>query len=335
MLETALDHHRFGRQYGADMERRSRGRAAAARRPHLARLRRGGHPGQRSHHHRFERQHRKGVGRQNRHRAALAKGTLASVTAVPSLRTGPESSPRVGGDQRHRRGCGTPAPARERLQLKGHTGRVKAVAVTPDGARIVTGSQRQHRAGMGRRHRRGAASAQGPACGAKRRGHARRDPHHHRLGRQHRAGMGRRQRNRTASAQGPYGARSRASPLTPDGTRIVTGSLDGTARVWDIGTGDEMLRLNAGPRLRRRRGGHTGRRPHRHRFVRRYSPGVGRPHRRRTAPAQGHTRAVRSMAVTPDGTRILTGSDDDTLRGYGTPVTGARTVADKPSDARS
>jgi WD40 repeat protein len=36
--------------------------------------------------------------------------------------------------------------------------------------------------------------------------------------------------------------------FSPDGTRIVTGSFDGTAKVWDAGTGTPLLELK----------GHTG-----------------------------------------------------------------------------
>lgn len=31
--------------------------------------------------------------------------------------------------------------------------------------------------------------------------------------------------------------------VTPDGTRIISGSDDGTVRVWDLATGTEQLEL--------------------------------------------------------------------------------------------
>ena len=40
---------------------------------------------------------------------------------------------------------------------------------------------------------------------------------------------------------------------------------------------------------------------------------------------KGHTRAVRTVAVTPDGTRIVTGSDDGTIRVWDA-VTGVETL---------
>jgi hypothetical protein len=118
-----------------------------------------------------------------------------------------------------------------------HTGAVNSVAVTPDGARIVTGSSdntarvwdaqtaaellqlighenvrdphrhrllRQHRTGMGRSDRGGAAAAQRPRERREQRGgDAGRGPHRHRLFRQYSAGVGREDRGRAASAQRP------------------------------------------------------------------------------------------------------------------------------------
>jgi hypothetical protein len=61
----------------------------------------------------------------------------------------------------------------------------------------------------------------------------------------------------------------------PDGTRVITGSVDKTTRVWDPSTGDELLQIK----------GHTD-----------------------------AANAVNSVAAMPDGARIVTGSQDATSR---------------------
>ncbi|KAL4062785.1 hypothetical protein V8B97DRAFT_2091404 [Scleroderma yunnanense] len=61
--------------------------------------------------------------------------------------------------------------------------------------------------------------------------------------------------------------------FSPDGTRVVSGSDDKTVRVWDADRGVQI-----------------------------------------GSPLQGHTDWVRSVAFSPDGTRIVSGSDDKTVR---------------------
>ncbi|MEQ1712545.1 MAG: hypothetical protein ABL908_14245, partial [Hyphomicrobium sp.] len=63
---------------------------------------------------------------------------------------------------------------------------------------------------------------------------------------------------------------------TPDGARLLTGSLDNTARVWNLVPGPDL-----GKEL---------------------------------AVLKGHTSMVTSVAVTPDGARLITGSWDNTMR---------------------
>ena len=73
--------------------------------------------------------------------------------------------------------------------------------------------------------------------------------------------------------------------VTPDGTRAVSGSDDGSVRVWDLPPSREQPPPTPRPR-------------HQHQ------------HRRRPAP-DGWTFSV---AVTPDGTRAVSGSDDGSVR---------------------
>ena len=67
-------------------------------------------------------------------------------------------------------------------------------------------------------------------------------PHRDRLGRQDGAGVGRRHRSRNCSSSTAADA-VRGVAVTPDGTRIVTGSDDNIARVWDARSGAELLQF--------------------------------------------------------------------------------------------
>ncbi len=102
--------------------------------------------------------------------------------------------------------------------------------------------------------------------------------------------------------------------FSPDGRRILTGSLDQTAKVWDADRGQEFLSLK----------GHTG-------YVQSvaFSPDGRRiltGSADKTAKVwdadkgqgifslRGHTEGVTSVAYSPDGRRILTGSLDKTAK---------------------
>ena len=104
--------------------------------------------------------------------------------------------------------------------------------------------------------------------------------------------------------------------VTPDGTRIVTGSADATARVWNPGTGDELRQLK----------GHNG--PVQAVAVTPDGARIVTVSADRTAKVwdagtgaellqlSGHGNSILSVAVTPDGTRIITGSADRTARAW-------------------
>jgi WD40 repeat protein len=87
--------------------------------------------------------------------------------------------------------------------------------------------------------------------------------------------------------------------FSPDGTLIVTGSADGTARTWDAANSQPRLILNVPTREPARRAGPFGA----------LLSVAGRARSGRALP-----HAVNQVAFSPDGTLIVTGSDDGTAR---------------------
>jgi WD40 repeat protein len=102
--------------------------------------------------------------------------------------------------------------------------------------------------------------------------------------------------------------------FSPDGKRIVSGSYDKTARVWDAETGTEKLALK----------GHTNAvfsvafSPDGKRIVSGSNDQTARVWDAQTGTEKlalkGHTGWVLSVAFSPDGKRIVTGSSDQTAR---------------------
>ncbi|OCH85467.1 WD40 repeat-like protein [Obba rivulosa] len=110
--------------------------------------------------------------------------------------------------------------------------------------------------------------------------------------------------------------RIRFVACSPDGIRIVSSSRDGTIRVWDARTGEELLKLLEG---------HTDEvnsvtfSPDGTRIVSGSDDRTIRVWDVRTGealmkPLEGHTDRVRSVAFSPNGTRIVSGSSDNTIR---------------------
>ncbi|WP_051261012.1 TIR domain-containing protein [Desulfovibrio inopinatus] len=101
---------------------------------------------------------------------------------------------------------------------------------------------------------------------------------------------------------------------SPDGTRIVTASHDGTARIWDATTGKELavLRGDGDPV------NSAAYSPDGTRIVTASHDGTARIWDATTgkelAVLRGYGDPVNSAAYSPDGTRIVTASDDDTVR---------------------
>ncbi len=102
--------------------------------------------------------------------------------------------------------------------------------------------------------------------------------------------------------------------FSPDASRIVTGSEDRTAKVWDARTGTPLLELKG------HTDGVTARRSAP--TARASSPAVGTRRRRcgtrgsgtPLLELKGHTGGVTSAAFSPDGTRIVTGNGTETAK---------------------
>ncbi len=102
--------------------------------------------------------------------------------------------------------------------------------------------------------------------------------------------------------------------FSPDGTRIVTGCADGTAKVWDARRGTSLLDLKGHKALVRS----VNFSPDGARIVTGSHDKTARVWDARTGTLlldlKGHTDIVTSVNFSPDGTRIVTGSGDKTVK---------------------
>jgi WD40 repeat protein len=203
------------------------------------------------------------------------------------------------------------------MTLKGHSSRVNSVAFSPDGTRILTGSDddtaKLWDPSTGRElitlkgHSEGVASAAFSLDGTRILtggfdGTAKLwDP---------------------STGREPITLKGHSEPVnsvafSPDGTRILTGGFDGTAKLWDPSTGRELITL---------KGDRTGR--HEQLTSVAFSPDGTRiftgcangtaklwdPSTGRELISLNNTQGLWSVAFSPDGTRILTGSVDGTAQ---------------------
>jgi WD40 repeat protein len=109
--------------------------------------------------------------------------------------------------------------------------------------------------------------------------------------------------------------------FSPDGGRILTGSTDNTARLWDAKTGAELMRVK-GPAEAIASVAFS---PEGARFITGSGTVLGRPGDNTArlwdaktgvelAELKGHKARVLSIAFSPDGARVITGSWDNTVR---------------------
>ena len=102
--------------------------------------------------------------------------------------------------------------------------------------------------------------------------------------------------------------------IAPDGRRAVSASLDKTLRVWDLESGQSIRTLEGhsrrvtGVAIRRTDAVRSGRPRGRH------AAGLGPGERPKPPHARRPQQSGDRVAITPDGRRAVTASEDNTLR---------------------
>jgi len=96
-----------------------------------------------------------------------------------------------------------------------------------------------------------------------------------------------------------------------DGSRIATGSFDGTAKVWDAQTGEEMLTLSSAPDVGWVAFSPDGSRLATSSFINGTSTIWDAQSGRELSVLRGHQSGVPVGIFSPDGARFVTGSDGD------------------------
>ena len=124
--------------------------------------------------------------------------------------------------------------------------------------------------------------------------------------------------------------------FSPDGRLLATASGDGTARLWDPATGEQLRTLTGHHGDGHGGGVQPGRAAARHRQRATGRRGCGtRPPASSLRTLTGHTGAVFGVAFSPDGRLLATASDDGTARLWD-PATGEQPAhPDRPRPARS
>ncbi len=168
------------------------------------------------------------------------------------------------------------------FSLKGHAGLEVSVAFSPDGARLATASND------------GTAKVWDARTGP--------------LGRQF--GAADKPLLELEGHTGPV----RSVAFSPDGARLVTGSSDGTAKVWDARTGRPLLELRVN--LTMVQGvafSPDGRRlaiSSNNKTAKVWDAWTGQP----VLELQGNTNGISGAAFSPDGRRLVSGSNDKTAK---------------------
>ena len=186
---------------------------------------------------------------------ACLRGHEARVTSVAF---DPQGRRIVSGSQDETVRVWDAATGAELHCLRGHKGWVTSVAFDPQGRRIVSGSV-TGRCGSGTPPPAPSCTASAGTSIARSQERGLRPPgpaHRQRVVGRDGAGLGRRHRRRAALPPRAQGTVTSVA-FDPQGRRIVSGSDDGTVRVWDAATGAELLCL----RGHERRGHERGLRP--------------------------------------------------------------------------